>query len=194
MRKKNFDLQLFADGGEGGSAGQGSDTGKSNGSSGSAGYTYEQLEEIATSRADKASRAALADFFRKQGMDETEITRAISEYKENQKKNQPDVAAVEGERDKYKAQVQRYENEKVLSGMKVRAEDLDYAVYKVNQLVTDKKDFKTAAEEWLKENPKYKDGGTYRMSSSAAAGDTKTGSETGNEAINSMIRGAFGRK
>ena len=65
---------------------------------------------------------------------------------------------------------------------------------KVGTLVSDKKDFKTAAEEWMKENPRYKDGGTYRMSSGAAAAEGSKGSDTGNEAINNMIRGAFGRK
>lgn len=161
---------------------------------GGAGYTYEQLEEIATSRSEKASRAALADFFRKQGMDEDSITKAIADYKEKQKKSQPDVSAIERERDEAKEKLQRYENEKVLSGMKVKAEDLDYVVFKVSALVTDKKDFKTAATEWLKDNPRYKEGGTYRMSSGVAAGDNRSGSETGNEAINDMIRSAFGRK
>ena len=195
MRKLTMNLQLFADGGEGGSGGQGQGAGTGNGGQGgTAGYTYDQLEEIATSRAEKASRAALADFFRKQGMSEEEITTAINDYKTKQKQNQPDVAAVQRERDEANRKLQQYENEKVLTGMKVRAEDLDYVIFKVNALVTDKKDFKTAAQEWLKDNPRYKDGGTYRLSSGTAAGEGTAKSDTGNEAINDMIRTAFGRK
>ena len=194
MRKKfNFDLQLFGDG-DGGNGGAGSGDG-GQGSAGKATYSYEQAEEIANASAEKAQRAALADYFRKQGMTEDEITAAIADYKAKQKSKQPDVAAIERERDEAVKKNRQYENEKLLSSMKVRSDDMDYVMFKVSALVTDKKDFKTAAEEWLKENPRYKEGGSsYRMSSGAAAGDSGRGSANGNEEINAMIRGAFGRK
>lgn len=199
MRKKfNFNLQLFGDGGDGGTGAAGSGVLSGDGGQGSAGkatYSYEQAEEIANARADKAQRAALADYFRKQGMTEDEITAAIADYKAKQKLKQPDVAAIQKQLDDANRKNQQYENEKILNGMKVRPDDMDYVMFKVNALVTDKKDFKTAAEEWLKENPRYKEsGGTYRMSSGAASGDGGKGPANGNEEINNMIRGAFGRK
>lgn len=194
--RKRFDLQLFADGGEGGAGSQGGNAGSGNGGQGSAGaaYSFEQAEEIANARAQRAEQAALKSYFQQQGMTEDEVRTAISDYRANKEKQKPNVSALERERDEANKKLQQYENEKVLSGMKVKAEDLDYVMFKVSALVTDKKDFKAAAEEWLKENPRFKDGGTYRMSSSAAAAEGNKGAVTGNEAINDMIRSAFGRK
>lgn len=196
--RKRFDLQLFADGGEGGPGTQGGNAGVGDGGQGSAGgkgtYSFEQAEEIANARAQRAEQAALKSYFQQQGMTEEEVRGALADYKANKEKQKPDVTALELERDEANKKVQQYENEKVLSGMKVRTEDLDYVMFKVSALVTDKKDFKTAATEWLKDNPRYKEGGTYRMSSGMPASEGNKGPDTGNEAINNMIRGAFGRK
>ena len=193
MNGKWMNLQLFADGGEGGSGGQGGDPGTGGGGQrGSAGYTYEQLEEVAAARASKAERAAIANYLRGKGISEEDIATAISDFKEKRRANQPDVAAIEKERDEAKLKLSQYENEKILSQKGVKAEDLDYVAFKVNQMVTDKKDFKTAAEEFLKENPRFS-GGTYRMSTGTSSGDNTSGTESKNEQMNNLIRGAFRR-
>ena len=74
MKNKFMNLHIFEEGGNGGEgkpAGQSGNSGNGNGSqSGSAGYTFEQAEEIANNRAEKASRAALASFYRQQGLSE----------------------------------------------------------------------------------------------------------------------------
>lgn len=192
---KKFNLQLFADGGEGGSGAQGGNAGTGNGGQGNAGgsYTFEQAEEIANARAERAGTAALKSFFQQQGMSEEEVKTALAAHKANKEKQKPNISALERERDEALSRLARAENEKLLSGMKVRAEDLDYVTFKVNQLVTDKKDFKAAAEEFLKGNPKYKEGGTYRVATGTGAGSSAPGA-TGNETINNMIRNSFGRK
>ena len=193
MRRKWMDLQLFADGGEGGSGGQGGDAGTgSGGQGGSAAYTYEQLEEVASARASKAERAAIANYLRNKGMSEDDITTAINDFKEKQKASQPNVSAIEKERDDALAKVAQYENEKLLSAKGVRQEDLDYVAFKVNQLVTDKKDFKTAADEFLKANPRFT-GQAYRMSTGSTDGNAAGGTESKNELMNNMIRNAFRR-
>ena len=194
--RKRINLQLFADGSEGGAGSQGGNAGSDNGGQRSAGaaYSFEQAEEIANARAQRAEQAALKSYFQQQGMTEDEVRAALEEYKTKKERQKPNVSAIEQERDEALTKLQQYEHEKVLAGMKVKAEDLDYVLFKVNALVTDKKDFKAAAAEWLKDNPRYKDGGTYRMSSGTAAADGSKGADTGNEAINNMIRGAFGRK
>lgn len=193
MKRKWMDLQLFADGGEGGSGGQSGDAGTGSGSQGgNAAYTYEQLEEVATARASKAERAAIANYLRGKGMSEDDITTAINDFKEKQKANQPNVSVLERERDNALAKVAQYESEKILVGKGVKQEDLDYVVFKVNQLVTDKKDFKTVADEFLKENPRFT-GQTYKMSTGATSGSTSGGTESKNEAMNNMIRNAFRR-
>ena len=91
MNKNRMNLQLFEDGAGAGSGTQGGNAGNGDGGNGSTGgasgahgtgtYTYEQLEEIASSRAKKSERAALANFFRGQGMTEDEVTQAISQFK-----------------------------------------------------------------------------------------------------------------
>ena len=183
-------LQLFDEGGDGG-IGAGSGDGGQGGNTGAT-YSYEQAEEIANARASKAERAALANYFRNQGMTEAEITAAISDYKTKQKANQPDVSAIEQERDSYKAEAEQLKNEKILSAKGVRAEDLDYVMFKVQKMVDDKTDFQKATEKFLKENPRYAGGGTYRVSGTSSAENKGTGGNM-NDSINDAIRRAIRR-
>lgn len=194
--KVPMELQMFADGGGGG--GQGGSGGDPAPGGGGArqgnpapAYTYEQAEEIAQARAQKAEADALKGFFTKQGMSEAEVTQAIADFREKQKSRQPNVAAIEAERDEAQKKLQQYENEKLLAGMRVKPEDLDYVSFKVSQLVTDKKDFKTAAAEWLKENPRYAGQSAYRVSTGADNTQGSSGAQTGNEMINEAIRNAI---
>ena len=116
MRKKLFDLQLFTDGGEvgAGSAGAGAGTaGNGNGGQNNAGgatYSYEQAEQIAQARADRAEKAALADFFKRQGMSEDEVTVALADFKARKAAQAPNVSAVEKQRDEALAQVEEMKN------------------------------------------------------------------------------------
>lgn len=183
-----MNLQLF-DGGEGsgGNPAGAEGAGTGNGSQGKAGYTFEQAEEIANSRAEKATRAALADFFRKQGLSEEEITTAIKEFKEKQKEKQPDVAAIEKERDEALKKLQERENADFLKGKGVRSEDTDYVMFKVEKLMDDKTDFKKAAEKFLKENPRYAGSPAYRVSTSTQSGTKGEGTGV-NGTINDAIR------
>ena len=120
-------------------------------------------------------------------------------FREKQKSRQPNVTAIEAERDEALKKLQQYENEKLLTGMHVKQEDLDYVAFKVSQMVTDKKDFKTAAEEWLKENPRYAGknpgAGVYRVSTGTdgtQGGTAQTANEQINDAIRDAIRGKRG--
>lgn len=193
MRKKLImDLRLFEDGGTGGDGGQGGAGAGSSGQKGNAGYTFEQAEEIANSRAEKASRAALADFYRKQGMTEEQITTAIADFKAKQAANKPDVDAIEKERDDARKELQQLKNEKILSAKGVRVEDLDYVMFKVEKLVDDKTDFKKAAEKFLKENPRFTGAGSYKVSTSTGTETNGAGSNL-NSSINNAIRAAIKR-
>lgn len=194
MRNKKMYLQLFEGGDGAGSGGQGTGTGTgSGGQGGNAGatYSYEQAEEIANARADRAERAALANYFRSKGMTEDEITTAINDFKAKKQANQPNVSQIEQERDTYKNQVEQMQNEKILTGKGVKADDLDYVMFKVNQLVDDKTDFKKAAEKFLKENPRFT-GQTYRVSTGTQTRGNDTGGND-NNFINAAIRRAAGR-
>ena len=202
MRKRMM-LQLFEDGSGAGSGGQGGNAGNGNGGGESAGstsgasnsgtYTYEQLEEIASARASKSERAALASFFRGQGMTEGEVTEAITKFKAERAANQPDTAKLQKERDDALKEVQQMKNEKFLSGKGVKTEDLDYVMFKVSKLVDDKTTFEKAAERFLKENPRFA-GGTNSYRISTSAGNTSEGSGGDmNASINDRIRAAARR-
>lgn len=194
-----MNLQLFEDGAGAGSAGQGGNAGTGNGirpnnggTGNQASYSFEQAEEIANARAQRAEQSALKSYFQQQGMTEGEVKAALADYRANKEKQKPNVSAIEQERDEALSKLQRYENEKILSGMNVKPEDLDYVSYKVNKLVTDKKDFKAAATEFLKSNPRYAGQGTYRVSTGTQSGAGSV--QTPNEQINDVIRNAFRRK
>lgn len=194
MRKKRMNLQLFEDGGGAGSGGQGGNAG--NGGGGHAGntgatYSYEQAEEIASARANKAERTALANYFRSQGMTEEEVTAAINDFKTKKQANQPNVSQLEKERDTYKNQIEQMQNEKILTTKGVRPEDLDYVMFKVEKMVDDKTDFKKAAEKFLKENPRFT-GPTYRVSTGTQTKGNDSGGNN-NDFINAAIRKAAGR-
>lgn len=199
---KRMYLQLFEDGTGAGSGGQGGNAGAGNGGQGSAGgssgshgngaYTYEQLEEIASARAEKSERAALANFFRSQGMTEAEVTQAISAFKTQRAANQPNATKLQQDLDDANKKIQQMENEKVLAGKGVKSEDLDYVMFKVSKLVDDKTTFEKAAEKYLKENPRYMGGSTYRVSTSTGSESNGSGGNM-NASINDRIRAAARR-
>lgn len=199
MRKKIFNLQLFTDGGEGGAgavgaAGAGT-AGNGNGgqtNAGGAAYSYEQAEQIAQARAEHASREALAKYFESQGMTQEEITAAIADFKKKKAASQPDVAALEKQRDDALAKMAEMQNSNYLRDKGVKAEDLDYVLFKVSKQVDDKTDFKKAADAFLKENPRYTGQG-YKVVSTGRPDGGSGKSQTANDTINASIRSAFGR-
>lgn len=198
---KRINLQFFADGGDGGVTGQGSSAGVGNGSqvtdvggnSAGATFSFEQADEIASARAIRAEQAALRSYFQQQGMSEDEVKTALNEFKANKEKQKPNVSAIEQERDNALKELESMKNSSLLQKKGVRADDVDYVLFKVGKIVTDKVTFEQAVDKFLKENPRYKDGGTYRVATSTNTGGS-TPAATGNESVNNMIRGAFGRK
>lgn len=196
MKKKQvmnlhiFDEENNGNNGNGGNSGNGGNGEGSQG--GNAGYTFEQAEQIAEARAERATRSALADYFRKNGMSESEITDAIKDFKAKKEANKPNVSAIEKERDEARAELENLKNTNFLRDKGVRADDLDYVVFKVSKLVDDKTDFKKAAEKFLKENPRYAGGNSYRVSTSTGSqGNGNSGSM--NTSINDRIRAAMKR-
>ena len=108
-----------------------------------------------------------------------------------EKAQQPDVEALTQERDAAQKELLQLKNEKVLTAKGVKADDLDYVLFKVSKLVDDKTDFAKAAERFLKENPRYTGAGTYRVSTSTGEDNQSGGSR--NSSINDVIRAAARR-
>lgn len=202
MKKRYFDLQLFTDGGGEGAGTGGTSAGAAgNGNGGQANtgnaqrgatYSYEQAEQIAEARADRATKAALADYFKRQGMSEDEVNAALADFKAKKAASQPNVSAVEKERDDALAKVAEMENSNYLRDKGVKADDLDYVLFKVGKKVDDKTDFKKAADAFLKENPKFTGQGFKVVSTGTPDGGSGT-AQNMNDMINNSIRRAFGR-
>ena len=197
--KNKFCLQLFADGGEGGTGGSGAGGAGGSGNGGQGGsagnsltYSYEQAEQIANARAQHATNAALANYFKQQGMSEEEVTAAIQDYRAKKAAQQPDVAAITKERDEARKEAETLKNSGYLRDKGVKAEDLDYVLFKVSQKVDDKTDFKKAADAFLKENPRFTGAGFKVVSTGTSDGSSGT-SQNANDIINRSIRSAFGR-
>lgn len=186
-----MNLHLFDEPAGTGNGSQGN-AGSGNGGQQSTGtFTYEQLDEIATSRADRASKAALKSYFQQQGLSEQEAAAAIEQYKRDKAARQPDASAIEKERDQYKAQLEERDNRDYLRDKNVKADDLDYVAFKAKQLMDDKTDFKKAADKFLKENPRFAGTG-YKVSTSSSS--TENGSsDSKNASINDAIRNAARR-
>lgn len=191
MKYKDF-LQLFENGGgegdQGGTGGAGTGSGTQNNPG--ATYSYEQAEEIANARANKASRAALADYFRQQGLSEAEITQAIADFRQKQKDSQPNVTQITQERDAAQKELADYKNKDTLRKKGVSDGYMDFVLFKVGGMVTDKKSFEKAADEFLQANPQYKGGGSYRVSTGTQGGGSGS-SQSMNEIINNNIRKVF---
>ncbi len=195
--KKRMLLQLFEDGSGAGSGNQGGNSGDGNGANNAGGnqgsFSYAQAEEIATARAERAERSALKSYFQQQGMTEEQVTQAIAAYKEQQKKNQPDVAQLQKDLADSRNEVQRMKNESYLTGKGVRKDDLDYVTFKISKLVNDKTTFEKAAEAFLKDNPRFAGGSSgYRVSSGAGNSNEGSGGNM-NASINDRIRNAARR-
>ena len=199
MRKRMY-LQLFEDGTGAGSNGQGgNNAGNGNGNQGNAGetgnqatFSYAQAEEIAQARAERAERSALKSYFQQQGMSEDQVTQAIADYKAQQKKNQPNVTQMQQDLADARNEVQQMKNEKLLTAKGVKADDLDYVLYKVSKMTDEKTSFEKAADKYLKENPRFTSGSGCRVSTST--GNTSNGSvENVNATINDAIRSAARR-
>lgn len=199
MRKRMY-LQFFEDGTGAGSNGQGgNNAGNGNGNQGNAGetgnqatFSYAQAEEIAQARAERAERSALKSYFQQQGMSEDQVTQAIADYKAQQKKNQPNVTQMQQDLADARNEVQQMKNEKLLTAKGVKADDLDYVLYKVSKMTDEKTSFEKAADKYLKENPRFTSGSGYRVSTST--GNTSNGSvENVNATINDAIRSAARR-
>ena len=126
---------------------------------------------------------------------EAEIEQAIADFKANKAKNQPNIAAIEKERDDAKKELQALKNQATLRSKGVRDEDLDYVQFKVDAMMKedDKLDFDQAVRKFLKDNPRFSSAGSYRVKTGTdgSQGNGGAGAD-GNTSINNAIRRAAG--
>lgn len=112
-------------------------------------FTQAEVDEIVGKRVARAMK----------GMPSADELTAFNEWKAKQPEEIQRLSTLTNERDTFKAQltdannkIQNYEREKLLLSKGIKAEDADYYIFKIGQLVTAEKDFATAAEEYLKDH------------------------------------------
>lgn len=86
-----------------------------------------------------------------------------------------------------RAELDALKNEKFLAGKGVPSDMLEFYAFKIGKLVTDKKTFEQAAEEYLKDNPPA---GTVRMSTGGGVNNGGTQPQKPNEIMNAIFRSA----
>lgn len=125
------------------------------------------------------------------GMPGEEELSAFRAWKQNQETENDSVTKLTRERDESKtalaaaqAELEQFKREKLLLSKGVPAEDVDYYAFKIGKLVTDKKTFEQAADDFLKENP----AGKVRVDLTASLGGGIA--PTANDTMNALIRGA----
>lgn len=146
-----------------------------NGNLGLRTFTQEQLDAIIARERSKATKGL---FTAEQMAEKDAAIQTLTTERDTEKANSA----------KLKAQVDAYEHEKYLAGKGVPADMLEFYAFKIGKLVTDKKTFEQAAEEFIKENPPS---GTVRMSTGGNVGAVQNQAPAKvNDLMNALIRGA----
>lgn len=129
---------------------------------------------------------------RKKYPSEEELT-AYNTWKQSQQTEKDRWNTLQQERDTARTdlaaaqtELEQLKREKYLSGKGVPADDLDYYSFKIGKMVSDRKTFEQAAEEFFKDNAPNK----VRVDMTAPLDGGKT-KATANDAMNAIIRGAF---
>lgn len=87
-------------------------------------------------------------------------------------------------------ELESYKTKNTLKEFAIADEFTDYVSYKVKELVTDEKDFKTALSEYVEENPQFKANTKEKINTSHTF-KGEPAEKTGTESINQFIRGGF---
>jgi len=162
-------------------------------------FTQEDLTRIATKEAKKTEQAFLKQLGIEKKEDIANILedlKAVKEAKESKKTETEKMQAVIDEYETFKtthtevlSELTQLKQEKLLSSKNIPEKDMDYYLYKINQLVSDEVTFEEAIDLYLKENPiqeKLKPAPMY-----AGSGTTAIQKEAEDDAItNALKKGA----
>ena len=88
-----------------------------------------------------------------------------------------------------RARVTQLERERTLLSQGVPEEDLDYYVFKIGKLVSEEKDFETAAKEFLKQRASDRRAAAPRSTGASLSGRPSRPRST-NDTMNRILRGA----
>lgn len=131
----------------------------------------------------------------RKGMPSEEELTEFREWKKTQKTPAEKEADAQEELKAAKSDAEALKRENYLLRQGVSDEDLDYYAFKIGKLVTEDKDFETAAKEFLKEHkPEKKGSASVRVDfGSRLNGANNGGRNTSNDQMNSLLRRAIGQ-
>lgn len=193
-----LNIQLFAEGGSEG----GTDGDNKPGGDGSKTYTQEEVNKFVTEREQRAAKAALKDFYQKQGLTPEEASQAINAFLDEKKKNSPEAQNSELKQQLSQAQTalaqERLKNAAEKAARKLGADDaaIDYVVKlaDLSDVVTDGKisddKLSEALKKVLDDVPAFKKK-TGEKGVSKVGGD---GGDQGGDSSSDSIRKLFGLK
>ena len=95
---------------------------------------------------------------------------------------------LQAELSKARERVTQLERERTLLSQRVPEEDLDYYVFKIGKLVSDEKDFDTAAREFLKQRASERRAAAPRSTVASLSGRPSRPRST-NDTMNRILRG-----
>lgn len=153
---------------------------------------YEKLAQIVQGKQTSAEDSVLRGYFKNQGLSKEDADKAIADFKEKQRANDPSNKVKELEE-----KVARYENEKLLSGKRVKQEDYDYISFRANQIAKEKNlSFEKAVDFFLKDNPRFTESTkpVYRIVDTGVSSGGAGASKDSNDFINAAIRRAAGKE
>ncbi len=106
-------------------------------------FTQAEVDALIAARLARAAK----------GMpDKAELTE-FRNWKNSQQTEADKLSTAERERDEARSEAEQYKRQLYLLSQGVPANDLDYYAYKIGKMVTQEKDFETAAGEFLKGRP-----------------------------------------
>ncbi len=106
-------------------------------------FTQAEVDALIAARLARAAK----------GMpDKAELTE-FRNWKSSQQTEADKLSTAERERDEARSEAEQYKRQLYLLSQGVPADDLDYYAYKIGKMVTQEKDFETAAGEFLKGHP-----------------------------------------
>ena len=136
-------------------------------------FTQEQLDAIIQRERNKATKGL---FTAEQMAEKDSSISALTTERDS----------VKAENAKLQEQLDAFKNEKFLASKGIPAEMVDFYAFKIGKLVTDKKTFEQAAEEFIKDNPPAT---TVRMSTGGGVGGSNESKPDLNATMNAIIRG-----
>lgn len=122
---------------------------------------------------------------------QADVDRIINNRLARMKQDMETADQYRRERDDARRELEQYKNDAFLRSKGIRADDMDYVMFKVNKMIDDKTDFQQAAEKFLKENPRFT-GPVYRVSTGTSNSDEGSGWSSNHDADD--IRKAMGLK